>query len=88
MRVLGHDDVLVVEVEREVEAAAQLGEVLQRAAAERHMAADGTTARQARDGLRHPGLEDGSGHVLGTGALVQQRLDVGLGEHTAAAGDG
>lgn len=88
MRVLGHDDVLVVEVEREVEAVAKLGEVLQRAAEERHMAADGATARQARDGLRHHGLEDGGGHVLGTGALVQQRLDVGFGEHAAAAGDG
>ena len=88
MRVLGHDDVLVVEVEREVEAVAKLGEVLQRAAEERHMAADGATARQARDGLRHHSLEDGGGHVLGTGALVQQRLDVGLGEHAAAAGDG
>ena len=88
MRVLGHDDVLVVEVEREVEAVAKLGEVLQRAAEERHMAADGATARQTRDGLRHHGLEDGGGHVLGTGALVQQRLDIGFGEHAAAAGDG
>jgi len=88
MRILGHDDVLIVEVEREVEAVAKLGEVLQRAAEERHMAADGATARQTRDGLRHHGLEDGSGHVLGTGALVQQRLDVGFGEHAAAAGDG
>ena len=38
MRVLGHDDVLIVEVERELEAVAKLGEVLQRAAEERHMA--------------------------------------------------
>ena len=88
MRVLGHDDVLVVEVEREVEAVAKLGEVLQRAAEERHMPTDGATARQARDGLRHHSLEDGGGHVLGTGALVQQRLDVGFGEHAAATGDG
>ena len=86
--VLGHDTVLLVQVEREVEAVAQLGEILQRAAQEGDVAADGTAARQARDGLGHDGLEDGGGHVLGTGALVEQRLDVGLGKDAAAAGDG
>ncbi len=79
---------LLVQVEREVEAVAQLGEVLQRAAQEGDVAADGTAARQARDSLGHNGLEDGSGHVLGAGALVEQRLDVGLGKDAAAAGDG
>ncbi len=86
--VLGHDTVLLVQVEREVEAVAQLGEVLQRAAQEGNVAADGTAARQARDGLGHDGLEDGGGHVLGTGALVEQRLNVGLSKDAAAAGDG
>ena len=86
--VLGHDTVLLVQVEREVEAVAQLGEILQRAAQEGNVAADGTAARQARDGLGHDGLEDGGGHVLGAGALVEQRLHVGLGKNAAAAGDG
>ena len=86
--VLGHNAVLLVQVEREVEAVAQLREILQRAAQEGDVAADGTAARQARDGLGHDGLEDGGGHVLGTGALVEQRLDVGLGKDAAAAGDG
>ena len=86
--VLGHDTVFLVQVEREVEAVAQLGEVLQRAAQEGDVAADGTAARQARDGLGHDGLEDGGGHVLGTGALVEQRLHVGLGKYAAATGDG
>ena len=86
--VLGHDTVLLVQVEREVEAVAQLGEILQRAAQEGNVAADGTAARQARDGLGHNGLEDGGGHVLGAGALVEQRLHVGLGKNAAAAGDG
>ena len=45
--VLGHDTVLLVQVEREVEAVAQLGEILQRAAQEGDVAADGTAARQA-----------------------------------------
>ena len=85
--VLGHDTVLLVQVEREVEAMAQLGEVLQRAAQEGNVATDGATARQTRDGLGHNGLEDGSGHVLGAGALVEQRLHVGLGKDAAAAGD-
>ena len=86
--VLGHDTVLLVQVEREVEAVAQLGEILQRAAQEGNVAADGAAARQARDGLGHDGLEDGGGHVFGTGTLVEQRLDVGLGKDAAAAGDG
>ena len=86
--VLGHDTVLLVQVEREVEAVAQLGEVLQRAAQEGDVAADGTAACQARDGLGHDGLEDGGSHVLGAGALVEQRLHVGLGKNAAAAGDG
>ena len=86
--VLGHDTVFLVQVEREVEAVAQLGEVLQRAAQEGDVAADGTAACQARDGLGHDSLEDGGGHVLGAGALVEQRLHVGLGKNAAAAGDG
>ena len=86
--VLGHDTVLLVQIEREVEAVAQLGEILQRAAQEGDVAADGTAARQARDGLGHDSLEDGGGHVLGASALVEQRLHVGLGKDAAAASDG
>ena len=88
VRVLGHDTVLLVQIEREVEAVAQLGEVLQRAAQEGDVAANGTAARQARDGLGHDGLEDGGRHVLGAGAFVKQRLHVSLGKDAAAAGDG
>ena len=86
--VLGHDTVFLVQIEREVEAVAQLGEILQRAAQEGDVAADGTAARQARDGLGHDSLEDGGGHVLGAGSLVEQRLYVSLGKDAAAAGDG
>ena len=86
--VLGHDTVLLVQVEREVEAVTQLGEILQRAAQEGDVAADGTAARQARDGLGHDGLEDGGGHVFGAGTLVEQRLHVGLGKNAATTGDG
>ena len=69
--VLGHDAVFLVQVEREVEAVTQLGEVLQRTAQEGDVAADGTAARQARDGLGHDSLEDGGGDVLGAGAFVE-----------------
>ena len=85
---MGHDTVLLVQVEREVETVAQLGEILQRTAQEGDVAADGTAARQTRDGLGHDGLEDGSGDVLGTSAFVEQRLYIGLGKNAAAAGDG
>ena len=88
MGVLGHDAVLLVQVEREVEAVTQLGEVLQRAAQEGDVAADGTAARQARDGLGHDGLENRRSDVLGAGALVEQRLHISLGKDAATAGDG
>ena len=87
VRVLGHDAVLLIELERDVEPLTQLGEVLQRAAEERDVAANGAAAREARDGLRDDGLEDGGGDIGGCRALVQQGLDVGLGEHAAAGGD-
>ena len=88
VRVLGHDDVLVVQLQRLVEALAQLGKVLQRAAEEGDVATDGPAARQARDGLRDDRLEDGRGDVLLARALVEQRLHVGFREHAAAARDG
>ena len=82
------DHMLVVEVERHAETLAQLGKVLQGAAQEGDMAADGTAARKAGNGLRHDRLEDGGSHVLGLGTLVEQGLHVGLGKDAAAAGDG
>ena len=88
MRVLRHDAMGLVQLQRFVEALAQLGKVLQRAAQERDVAADGPAARQAGDGLRDHRLEDGRGDVLLARAFVEQRLDVGLREHAAAAGDG
>ena len=68
--VLGDDAVLLVEVERHVEAVAQLGEVLERAAQEGDVATNGVTAGEARDRLVGHGLEDRGGHVGGRGALV------------------
>ena len=56
------------------------GPMVSQAAQEGDVAADGTAARQTRDGLGHDRLEDGGGHVLGAGALIEQRLHVGLGK--------
>ena len=42
---------------------------------------------QAGHGLVHHGLEDGGGHVLLAPALVQDGLNVALGEDAAAGGD-
>ena len=82
--VLWQDDVLVVQVKRDVEATAQLREVLQRAAEKRDVAADRVTTGQARDGLVCNGLEDGSSDVGRSGAFVEQRLNVGLSKNAAA----
>ena len=66
----------------------ELGEVVQRAAQERHVAVDGAAASQTGDSLRDHRLEDRGGDVLFLSALVEQRLDIGLGKDTAARCDG
>ena len=83
-----HDAVLLVQLQRLIEALAQLGEVLQRSAEKRHIPTYGVSARQAGYGLVRDGLEDGGRDVLARGALVQERLHVRLREHAATARDG
>ena len=82
--VLWQDNVLVVQVKRDVEATAQLREVLQRAAEKRDVAADRVTTGQARDGLVCNGLEDGGCDVGRSSTLVEQRLNIGLSKNAAA----
>ena len=82
--VLWQDDVLIVQVKRDVEATAQLREVLQRAAEKRDVAADGVSTGQARNGLVCNSLEDGSSDVGRSSTLVEQRLNVGLSKNAAA----
>ena len=88
VRVIRHDDVLLVKFQRLVESLAQLGQILQRAAQKCHMTPNGTSARQAGDGLRDHRLEDGGRDILPTRALVQKRLHVSLSEHAATRCDG
>ena len=52
------------------------------------MAADGLAAGKARNGLVDDRLEDRGGEVGLRRALVDEGLDVRLGEHAAARGDG
>jgi len=85
--VVRHDDVLVVEVKCIVETFSEFGQILQRTAEEGDVPSNGAPAREAADGLRDDGLEDARGDVLLARALVEQRLDVGLREHAAAARD-
>ena len=63
---------------------AQGGQEVQRAAEEHDGSSDRAPARQAGDGLGGDGVEDGGGQVLVGGALVDEGLDVGLGEDAAA----
>ena len=65
----------------------QLRQEVQRAAEEDHVAADRVAAGEAGDRLGRDGLEDGGGEVGVRGALVEQRLQVGLREDAAARGD-
>ena len=52
------------------------------------MAADGLAAGKARNGLVDDRLEDRGGEVGLRRALVDEGLNVRLGEHAAARGDG
>ena len=52
------------------------------------MAADGLAAGKARNGLVDDRLEDRGGKVGLRRTLVDEGLDVRLGEHAAARGDG
>ena len=61
---------------------------MKRAAQERHMSPDGLAAGQSADGLVDHGLENRSGQVLLGGAVIDQRLNIGLGKYAAAGRDG
>ena len=76
------------DAQRLVEAVPKLGEEGQRAAQVHHVSGDLPPLGKTGDGLPRHGLEDAAGDVLLASALVQQGLDVRLGEHAAAAGDG
>ena len=57
---------------------------MQRAAQKGHMSPDRLSAGKAADGLIDHSLKDRGGKVLLRSALVDEGLDISLGEHTAA----
>ena len=60
----------------------------QRPAQVQNVALDGPSLRQAGDGLVHHRLVNALGNIGWLGPLVDEGLDVALGEHAAAGGDG
>ena len=66
---------------------AQGGQEVQGTAEEHNGSADRAPAGQARDRLGGDRVEDGCGQVFVRGPLVDEGLDVGLGEDAAARGD-
>ena len=85
---LGHPHRLRFQAERLDEQPARLGKEVEGTAQERHRAADGLPARQARDGLVHHRLEDAGRNVFPARPFVDERLDVRLGKDAASRRDG
>ena len=86
--ILGVDDILRRQVQRADEGLFELRQEVQRAAEKSDAAADGLAAGKAGDGLVDDGLKNGGSQIGQRCALVDERLDVRLGEHAAARGDG
>ncbi len=53
-------------------------------AEERHMSTDRLAAGKTADGLVDNRLKDGGGKIFFRGALIDEGLDIGFGEHAAA----
>ena len=66
----------------------QLRKEMKGSSQEGHVAPDGLAAGKAADGLIDHRLENGGGQILPGSSFVNQGLDVRLGEHAAAGGDG
>ena len=80
--------VRVIQLQRLLKALLQTLEEEQRAAEKQHIALDLAALRQTGNGLVDDGLKDGGGYVLLARALVEQRLNIRLGEYAAAGRDG
>ena len=78
---------LLIELQCAHEGLLELGKEVQGTAQKSHMSADGLAAGKSADSLVDYGLENGGGKILPCGALVDQGLDVRLGENAAAGRD-
>ena len=86
--VLRKNRVLAVQLQGLHKAFPQTHEKVQRPAQKDDLALELAALGQAGHRLVHHGLENGGRHVLLPSALVEDGLDVALGEHAAAGGDG
>ena len=82
-----HDEFVDLALKRALECGAQLGHEEQRAAEEDDGAVNRASGSQAGDGLRGHRGEDRRGQIGLGGAVVDQRLQVGLREHAATRRD-
>ena len=87
-RVVGKDGVRVVEIERFLERLAQTFKEVERPAQKEHSALDAAPLRETRHRLIDDRPEDGGGDIRLARPLIEEGLDIGLGEHAAARGDG
>ncbi len=76
------------QLQRADERRLELGQEVQRTAQECHVSADGLAAGKPRDRLIHDRLKDRGGKVGLRCTLVDEGLNVRLGEHAAARGNG
>ncbi|CCY94877.1 unknown [Bifidobacterium longum CAG:69] len=82
-----HDELVDLALKRALECGAQLGHEEQRAAEEDDGAVNRASGSQAGDGLRGHCGEDGGGQIGLGGTIIDERLQIGFGEHTTTRGD-
>ena len=82
-----HDELVDLALKRALECGAQLGHEEQRAAEEDDGAVNRAPGSQAGDGLRGHCGEDGGGQIGLGGTIIDERLQIGFGEHTTTRGD-
>ena len=87
VRVVGGDERVDLLGQRAFVGDPQVRQEVERASEEDDGATDGVPLREAGDRLRRDGLEDAGGQVGVGGPLVQERLQVGLGEDAAPRRD-
>ena len=81
------DDMLLIQMKLTDKGSLQLGQKVKRASEKRDMSANRLSLSKAGDGLNDHGLKDGSRQILLAGSVVDERLNVGFGKHSAPCGN-
>ena len=87
MGVFRIDDLVFGQLQRSDKRRFQLGQIVKRSSEKRDAAANRLAAGKPGDRLVDDRLKDRRGEICFRHALVDQRLNVGLGKHAAACGD-